>query len=244
MLLLTQDYEFINEREIKKKTEKPANVVEGLGFGLSSMASGIFSGITGIFTKPIEGAKEGDIKGFGKGLLQGLSGAIVKPISGVFDLVSKTTEGIKNSVQDELNIKCVRLPRAFYGQYKVIKNYNKTDARVIKNIKEQMDIKKDFYSCTLYRNAKGDSQSMVFFTDGFQIIDVMRKEKKVFIAYSDIKNVTKENACKVKIHFTRELYKRTHTSITLSEHNSKTNAEELVEHIKDALNANCEERNI
>ena len=40
MLLLTQDDEFINEREKKKVTEKPKNVIEGFGYGLSSMANG------------------------------------------------------------------------------------------------------------------------------------------------------------------------------------------------------------
>src|SRR5574344_571293 len=58
MLLLTQDDDYITEREKKKITEKPKNVIEGIGYGLSSMAGGVYYGISDIIVKPYEGAKE------------------------------------------------------------------------------------------------------------------------------------------------------------------------------------------
>ena len=65
-----------------------------------------------------------------KGVLKGLGGAVIKPISGVFDFVSKTTEGIKNGVNDDRIINRIREPRVFYGMLKVIKEYNLHDAYV------------------------------------------------------------------------------------------------------------------
>ena len=64
------------------------------------MASGIFYGVTDIVRKPIEGIKqEKNLSGFGKGILKGIGGVITKPIAGVIDLVSKTSEGFKNTIR-------------------------------------------------------------------------------------------------------------------------------------------------
>jgi vacuolar protein sorting-associated protein 13A/C len=48
------------------------------------------SGVTGVFTKPIEGAKSGGVGGFFVGATKGFAGLVAKPVSGVVDLVSKT----------------------------------------------------------------------------------------------------------------------------------------------------------
>jgi vacuolar protein sorting-associated protein 13A/C len=121
ILYITQDEEYINEREKKKITEKPKNFVEGIGYGLTSMAGGIFYGVSDIVIKPIQGAKKDKWAGFGKGMLQGLAGVVVKPISGLLELVSKTTEGIKNTVNDDDKIKMERLPRPFYGKFQFVR---------------------------------------------------------------------------------------------------------------------------
>ena len=50
-------------------TEKPNDFMEGFGYGITSMASGIFYGVTDIVRKPIEGIKqEKNLSGFGKGI--------------------------------------------------------------------------------------------------------------------------------------------------------------------------------
>ncbi len=63
ILSITQDEEYIKQREQAKLEHKPSNFVEGLGYGVSSMAEGIFSGVKGVVTKPLEGASEGGIGG-------------------------------------------------------------------------------------------------------------------------------------------------------------------------------------
>lgn len=119
ILYITQDEKYINEIEKKKITEKPKNFVEGLGYGITSMASGLISGVSDVITKPIEGAKKESVSGFGKGVLKGIGGLFAKPISGVLELVSKTSEGIKNTIiKDDLSFRPDRKPRVFYGRFK------------------------------------------------------------------------------------------------------------------------------
>jgi len=125
ILYISQDEKYMNDIEEKKITEKPTNFIEGFGYGISSMASGFASGVKDVFVKPVEGAKKDNIAGFGKGILKGFGGLVSKPISGLLELVSKTSEGIKNTVvNDESEIKPERKPRAFYGKHKyVIQNF-------------------------------------------------------------------------------------------------------------------------
>jgi vacuolar protein sorting-associated protein 13A/C len=53
ILFLTQDDDYINERKQKKITEKPKDVMEGIGYGLSAMVGSVFSGISDVTLKPI-----------------------------------------------------------------------------------------------------------------------------------------------------------------------------------------------
>ena len=46
----------------------------------------------------MEGAKNEGASGFFKGIGQGLAGLVLKPVNGVIDLATKSTEGIKNTV--------------------------------------------------------------------------------------------------------------------------------------------------
>jgi|LauGreDrversion4_2_1035121.scaffolds.fasta_scaffold379153_1 vacuolar protein sorting-associated protein 13A/C len=116
LLLITSDGEFINKREQNVIQERPKNVVEGVGYGLKSIFKGVKSGISGVVTKPIQGAQNEGVKGFMKGMYKGISGLVVKPVSGTLDFVSKTTEGIKNNVSQKVKkAKRIRMIRPFYG---------------------------------------------------------------------------------------------------------------------------------
>ena len=124
ILYISQDEKYINDMEKKKITERPTNFIEGFGYGISSMASGVCAGVKDVFVKPVEGAQKDNISGFGKGILQGFGGLVSKPISGFFDLVSKTSEGIKNTIaQDDSELKVERKPRAFYGIHKYVNKF-------------------------------------------------------------------------------------------------------------------------
>ena len=56
---------------------------------------GMLGGVTGVVTKPMEGAKKEGAAGFFKGLGKGVVGVVARPVSGVVDFASSTLEGIK-----------------------------------------------------------------------------------------------------------------------------------------------------
>ena len=64
----------------------------------------MFSGVTGIVTKPIEGAKKDGAAGFFKGIGKGLIGVVARPVSGVIDLASSTFEGIQKYASHKLQL--------------------------------------------------------------------------------------------------------------------------------------------
>jgi vacuolar protein sorting-associated protein 13A/C len=90
------------------------------------------SGVTGVFTTPVKEAKKGGIGGFFKGIGKGAVGLIAKPATGVMDLVSKTGAGLEattigSTVCPERFYR-YREPRAFYGEDKYVKPYDRDDA--------------------------------------------------------------------------------------------------------------------
>ena len=244
ILYITQDEEYINEREQKKITEKPKDIMEGFGYGISSMVEGVFSGISDIILKPIEESKKkGLVSGLTKGVLKGLGGAIIKPISGVFDFVSKTTEGIKNGVNDDRMINRLREPRVFYGILKVIKEYNYSDAYVkrflcneIQEIKESEESNVNFYGFVTYKNKREEPIILVFVHNGFWIVDIYRKELKGIIAYSDIQNVELVKIDLIRIYFNKLINKEKFYNIKLSEDTKYP--DKIVNKLKEAINSN------
>lgn len=56
---------------------------------------GVFSGVTGVITKPVAGAKEQGVEGFFKGLGKGAVGLVVKPVAGVVDFASGSLDVVK-----------------------------------------------------------------------------------------------------------------------------------------------------
>jgi len=119
MLSMDEEYQ---EKRLQKKHKQASNVVTGVGAGLFELGVGILDGITGIVTEPIKGAVEEGGSGFVKGLGRGLLGVVVKPAVGVFDLASRTTEGIHNTPDALFTIKVEpkRFPRHFPPDNKLL----------------------------------------------------------------------------------------------------------------------------
>lgn len=77
------------------------------------------SGVAGVATQPIKGAKEGGVSGFFGGAGKGIAGLVAKPLSGTFGLISETSKGVKNTpsyIKPPTNFKItwIRQPRIFY----------------------------------------------------------------------------------------------------------------------------------
>lgn len=73
----------------------------------------LFSGITGIVTKPIAKTKEEGAKGFFKGLGSGLMGAITSPVTATLRAGSSITQGVA-STADKLGDREVIVPSKFF----------------------------------------------------------------------------------------------------------------------------------
>lgn len=103
--------------------------------GGGALAKGLFRGVTGILTKPLEGAKASGVEGFVSGVGKGIIGAAAQPVSGVLDLLSKTTEGanamrmkIAAAITSEDLLLRRRLPRVISGD-NLLKPYDEYRAQ-------------------------------------------------------------------------------------------------------------------
>ncbi|KAE8735935.1 hypothetical protein F3Y22_tig00000313pilonHSYRG00026 [Hibiscus syriacus] len=131
---LSMDKKFIKsrQRQENKGVEDFGDVIrEGGG----ALAKGLFRGVTGILTKPLEGAKSSGVEGFVQGVGKGIIGAAAQPVSGVLDLLSKTTEGanamrlkIASAIASDEQVLRRRLPRVVTGD-SLLRPYDEYKAR-------------------------------------------------------------------------------------------------------------------
>ncbi len=56
----------------------------------------------------------------------GAKGLVIKPVTGVLDGVSKLTQGVSNTFDEDSTLKIIkgRMPRIFYGKERIFKPYN------------------------------------------------------------------------------------------------------------------------
>ena len=192
LLHLSSNDSYMRKIEKEKLTLKPKNFVYGLGYGITSFTNGIFNGIKDVIVKPIEETQKNGIIGIGTGLFKGIGGLFSKPVVGVLQMVSTTSEGIKNTfTEDQGNIKQERMQRPFYGKYKYIKSYNSFHAYVIWFIKTNVEDQEckhiDFCDVEYYINVKGEGTFLLFSTQEFFFIDETRKLIKNKIPYNYVK---------------------------------------------------------
>jgi len=112
-VLATLDDEYALARQ-RMQQKKARHVGQGVAYGVRDLGVGIYKGITGIVTQPIEGARKEGALGLVKGIGKGLVGVVLKPAIGTVDLVSQVADGIKNTTTllDEQKVR-IRPPRHF-----------------------------------------------------------------------------------------------------------------------------------
>ncbi|XP_075971796.1 vacuolar protein sorting 13C isoform X2 [Anticarsia gemmatalis] len=93
-LSLDKDYQRRRRDNINKP---PANLQEGLARSGKGLVMGVVDGVTGVFTKPIEGAREQGVEGFFKGLGKGAVGLVARPTAGVVDFASGSLDAVKRA---------------------------------------------------------------------------------------------------------------------------------------------------
>ena len=249
MLMLSQDDKYIQERETKKICERPNNVLEGCAYGLNSLSNGVYEGVKGLITKPVEGIKENDLAGLGKGIVQGIGGFFFKPISGVFDFVSKTTEGIKMSFKsDNVNIKRLRSSRPFYRKNKIIKNINLIDIQNIEYLQKFIKNKKiniDFYNSISYLNRHNNEIIIIFLNTGIFVIDKNIDEELLELKYEYIKEIVNENT-KIKIFFKKKINNKFYVKIEITNNNENPVllTKKIISKFQNSITMYNEEKNI
>jgi vacuolar protein sorting-associated protein 13A/C len=125
------DPEYTKKRDLQNCAPTP-NVLKGSQQAGKCIGRGVKSGVSGVVTRPTEGAKEEGVKGLVKGLYRGARGLVMKPAAGIFDGVSKMSEGIANNLLDpRVPVPRTRLPRVFYGLERNYKDYSADDAKLL-----------------------------------------------------------------------------------------------------------------
>ncbi|KAJ3037263.1 hypothetical protein HDV00_001828 [Rhizophlyctis rosea] len=72
--VITMDEQFQERRRLASARNRPRHAVYGVTTGATSLARSVASGITGVVSKPLEGAQEEGVGGFFKGIGKGLVG--------------------------------------------------------------------------------------------------------------------------------------------------------------------------
>uniref|UniRef100_A0A914LJA8 Intermembrane lipid transfer protein VPS13-like C-terminal domain-containing protein n=1 Tax=Meloidogyne incognita TaxID=6306 RepID=A0A914LJA8_MELIC len=128
------------QRKRLQARQQPTNFGEGMFRGVRGVGQGVIDGVTGVISKPVEGAKKGGVSGFLKGTGKGLIGVVTRPVSGVVDLATSMADSVKTVVTNAEEIRPIRPPRVItndkivrpfvYAEaigYKIFKEINKGD---------------------------------------------------------------------------------------------------------------------
>lgn len=106
------------DEEGADRLKQSDNVATGLYDGVKGGVTDLAEGISGLFTKPYQGAKKGGVVGFFKGIGSGVLGAVTSPFSAVLRIGSSVASGIANTGEFLKNGKVsqkgrLRFPRHF-----------------------------------------------------------------------------------------------------------------------------------
>eukprot|EP00795_Rhopilema_esculentum_P010930 gene10930-19765_t len=159
---LTLDDEYQQKRR-QQMSQKPTNLGQGLAKGGKSFVKGLFSGVTGIVTKPVEGAKAEGAAGFFKGVGKGLIGVVARPTGGLVDMASSTFEGLKSTAGGRKQVYRLRLSRVFHAD-KVLRPYIDYEAqgnKILMEAEKGRFAKTDSY----FAHAVVEQKAYLFVTD-------------------------------------------------------------------------------
>ena len=108
----------------KKFRNKPADVTEGISSGIKRLGAGVFDGVTGVISQPIKGLSNDGGSGFVSGVGKGISGLFLRPVVGVVDLITDTSEGIKNAAVYAQYVKERKRAPRFIGKNRILISFD------------------------------------------------------------------------------------------------------------------------
>ncbi|XP_065808670.1 intermembrane lipid transfer protein VPS13C isoform X5 [Labrus bergylta] len=124
---ITMDKEYQQKRR-EEMNRTPKDFGGSLAKGGKGLLKGVVGGVTGIVTKPVEGAKKEGAAGFFKGIGKGLVGVVARPTGGIIDMASSTFQGIQRvaeSTEEVTKLRPVRLIR----EDGIIRPYDLTESQ-------------------------------------------------------------------------------------------------------------------
>ncbi|NXY42256.1 VP13C protein, partial [Ceuthmochares aereus] len=123
---ITMDKEFQQKRR-EEMGRQPKDFGDSLAKGGKGLLWGVVEGVTGVVTKPVEGAKKEGAAGFFKGIGKGLVGVVARPTGGIVDMASSTFQGIQRVAESTEEVSNLRPPR-FIHEDGIIRPYNRMEA--------------------------------------------------------------------------------------------------------------------
>ncbi|XP_071611010.1 intermembrane lipid transfer protein VPS13C isoform X1 [Heliangelus exortis] len=123
---ITMDKEFQQKRR-EEMSRQPKDFGDSLAKGGKGFLRGVVGGMTGIITKPVEGAKKEGAAGFFKGIGKGLVGVVARPTGGIVDMASSTFQGIQRVAESTEEVSSLRPPRLIHEDG-IIRPYDRVEA--------------------------------------------------------------------------------------------------------------------
>ncbi|XP_051484024.1 intermembrane lipid transfer protein VPS13C isoform X2 [Apus apus] len=155
---ITMDKEFQQKRR-EEMSRQPKDFGDSLAKGGKGLLRGVVGGMTGIITKPVEGAKKEGAAGFFKGIGKGLVGVVARPTGGIVDMASSTFQGIQRVAESTEEVSNLRPPR-FIHEDGIIRPYDRVEAEGY-DLFEKLHIRKlekesYRYHCALPRSRRAN----------------------------------------------------------------------------------------
>ncbi|KAM7158322.1 intermembrane lipid transfer protein VPS13C isoform 2-T2 [Molossus nigricans] len=123
---ITLDKEYQQKRR-EEMGRQPKDFGDSLARGGKGFLRGVVGGVTGIITKPVEGAKKEGAAGFFKGIGKGLVGAVAGPTGGIIDMASSTFQGIQRAAESTEEVSSLRPPRLIHEDG-ILRPYNRQES--------------------------------------------------------------------------------------------------------------------
>lgn len=90
-LSMDKDYQQQRLEDQNRSTNLPTSFAQGG----RNVVLGVVHGVTGVVTKPFEGARDEGVGGFFKGMGKGVMGLVTRPVTGVVDFASTSLNAVK-----------------------------------------------------------------------------------------------------------------------------------------------------
>ncbi|XP_050293110.1 intermembrane lipid transfer protein Vps13 isoform X2 [Anthonomus grandis grandis] len=172
---LTFDEDFQRKRR-DQMNKKPTTAQEGIARSGKGLVMGVVDGFTGVFTKPVTGAKEQGVEGFFKGLGKGAVGLVTRPAAGLVDFASGSLDVVKRATEVSDNDTARLRPPRFLQADGLVRPYNSMEAEGNKLL---VELNKGKYATTdvyVYHRVIIEKRDILLLTD----------KRMAYITHNDI----------------------------------------------------------